>query len=84
MKAAYRYKFDFDSEQPIPAHDPSPSLFNMAAPWLIDNMLAIDVVLAGAWAVKWVYYGGYHVLISGLIRFCPGLYTLATTGQLGG
>ena len=71
--------FDFDSTEPIPAHELKESKL---MPWLIENLVAWDIVLVGAWACKWMYYGGYNHLISCFIRFAPNLYNMATTGQM--
>lgn len=81
---SHGYKFDFDSTEPMPAHDPEPSLFNRMAPTLIDYMLAWDVVFLGAVAIKWMYNGGYTKFISWFMRWAPDLYIMTTTGQMGG
>ena len=79
---AYAYKFDFDSEEPIPAHDPKPTFISIFGHPLIETFLAWDIVLIGAWACKWVYYGGSRVIMSWFMHFAPELYRMTTTGQM--
>lgn len=80
MIIGYQKPFDFDSTQPIQAHEVKESMFEILAPSLMEYGVAWNVVLLGAKGIEWVYYGGYGYIVGWFIRFAPGLYNMAAHG----
>jgi hypothetical protein len=70
--------FDFDSSVPVQAQELKE--LSKVLPWAIEYMVAIDLVLAGAWACVWIYFGGYTHIVWLFAKYAPGIYLMATSG----
>jgi hypothetical protein len=72
--------FDFDSSTPIQAHELKEA--SKVLPWVIEYMVAINVVLLGAWGCAWVYYGGHVFIVWLFAKYAPAIYMMATHGMV--
>jgi hypothetical protein len=83
MNSAAKIKlngFDFDSEASVQAHELKE--LSKVLPWAIEYMVAINLVLAGAWVCAWIYFGGFTHIVWLFAKYAPAIYMMATHGMV--